>query len=156
MAKLRDDKVHLYILGDGPEKSDLAKRVAYHNLSSNVHFAGFVTEQEKFLYLKNCNAYIMTSLHEGFGIVFMEAMHSALPIISTNHGGQTDFLFEGKNALILNVGDVSKCAESIKRLKSDKKLYKQLSDNNKKDIKKFYAPNVAGQYEKIFEKLIGA
>ena len=83
----------------------------------------------------------------------MEAMDCFLPIICTNHGGQTDFLFHEKNALMINIGDVSACAESIKRMVKDKKLYQKLAKNNKADVRKFYAENVAKQYEDIFKVL---
>ena len=153
MANLRDDDVKLCILGDGPERSELQARVDYHNLNKHVFFGGFVEDYEKFSCLAQAKCFIMTSLHEGFGIVFMEAMNAGLPIISTNYGGQTDFLFNGKNAVLINVGDVEACAAAIKKIKTNKKFYDLLSATNKKDIKKFMAPNIAEQYTKIFKEI---
>ncbi|HOF34136.1 MAG TPA: glycosyltransferase family 4 protein [Spirochaetota bacterium] len=152
-AKEKELKLKLYVLGDGPEKEFLMNLSEKLGVRDKIYFAGFVTEKRKYEYLNLSDAYIMTSLHEGFGIVFMEAMDCSLPIICTNHGGQTDFLFHEKNALMINVGDVSACAESIKRMVKDKKLYQKLAKNNKADVRKFYAENVAKQYEDIFKVL---
>jgi L-malate glycosyltransferase len=155
MAIQGDSRVRLYILGDGPEQDMLQKRAEYLNIADRVYFAGFVTEKQKYDYLTSCSAYIMTSLHEGFGIVFMEAMFCGLPIICTNHGGQTDFLKDGVNALLLNVGDHAVCAASIDRLMKDKKLYKKLATANRRDVRVFYAEQVAARYERIFDELTG-
>jgi glycosyltransferase involved in cell wall biosynthesis len=95
----------------------------------------------------------MTSLHEGFGIVFMEAMNFGLPIISTNHGGQTDFLTDGENALLINVGDHEACAASIERIVKDEKLRRRFASKNLKVVKSFMAHEVAGRYIDIFSGL---
>ncbi|WP_269849835.1 glycosyltransferase [Methanosarcina horonobensis] len=64
-------------------------------------FLGFVSETKKFQYLQNSDVYVLSSLHEGFGIVLQEAMQVGLPIISTDSGGQVDFIKEGKNGILL-------------------------------------------------------
>ena len=81
-------------------------------------------------------------------------MYCGLPIVATNHGGQVDFLVDGENALLINVGDVKGCAESIMKFYTDKKLYAHCSANNKKKITTFYAENVAVRYMNIFTKLV--
>jgi len=80
----------------------------------------------------------------------MEAMYFGLPIVSTNNGGQTDFLTNNENALLIDVGDISECAKSIQKFMKDKKLHNQCSQNNRKKVKEFYANHVAAQYEEIF------
>jgi len=85
----------------------------------------------------------------------MEAMHSGLPIICTNHGGQVDFLKHKENAMLINVGDSHMCAECILELYKNEKLYKKMISNNSKKIKDFYAESVAVRYIKIFDELTG-
>lgn len=154
LAEIKDSSVKLVIVGDGPEKRNLENLANYLGLGKRVIFTGFASDELKCQYLSNSNLFAMTSLHEGFGIVFMEAMHFGLPIVATNHGGQTDFLFDGKNALLLDVGDVNACAAHIRRFIEDKKLYKICSINNKKDLNKFSADKVAASYLKIFDDLV--
>lgn len=155
LAKIKNKKIKLYIMGDGPERQVLQELASDLNISDRISFLGFVDDEQKYAYLNNSDLFMMTSLHEGFGIVFMEAMYCGLPIVSTNHGGQVDFLFEENNALLLDVGDVDKCAASVERLYSDKKLYSKLQKNNRKDVEKFYAEQVADRYMKIFNDLAG-
>ena len=154
LAGIKDPSVKLVIVGDGPEKENLENLANYLGLGKRVIFTGFASDEKKFQYLSLANLFAMTSLHEGFGIVFMEAMYFGLPIVSTNYGGQTDFLFDGKNALLLNVGDFETCTAHIQRFISDKKLYRICSVNSRKDLAKFSADKVAGAYTELFDEII--
>jgi glycosyltransferase involved in cell wall biosynthesis len=154
IGKIKNKKVKLLIIGDGPEKDFLESVVKECSADDRVSFLGFLDDNDKYRYLKCADLFALTSLHEGFGIVFMEAMHIGLPIVCTNHGGQVDFLKQRENAILFDVGDVDKCAEAIVELHKDEKLYKKLSANNRKKIKDFYAENVASQYIDIFKELI--
>lgn len=152
--QIRDRRVKLLIVGDGPERQNLQNLTEYLGLKDRVKFTGFISEKEKYGFLSKADLFALTSLHEGFGIVFMEAMYCGLPIVCTNNGGQTDFIISGQNGLLLNVGDIGSCAENINRLINDKKLYKKCSKNNRLKVKMFYAAKVAGQYLDIFADTI--
>ncbi len=152
--ELRESRVKLVIVGDGPEVPALKNLTNYLGLSDKVNFVGFIAEDEKYRYLASADLFALTSLHEGFGIVFMEAMYTGIPIVCTNHGGQTDFLTHGENALLLNVGDYDACAAHIRRYMSDPHFYKKCVAFNRKKVNEFVAPKVANQYMKEFVQLL--
>jgi glycosyltransferase involved in cell wall biosynthesis len=151
LAALDNKRIKMFILGDGPEKEFLENLCRELEIEEQVMFLGFVDDETKYSYLKNSDLFVLTSLHEGFGIVFMESMYIGLPIVCTNHGGQVDFLKHEENALLINVGDIDACKKSIERFISDKGLYKKCSKNNLNDIKKFSAESVAGKYMDLFK-----
>jgi len=151
-SKLTAKNAKLLIIGDGPEMEHLKNIADSLGISGKVSFLGYLDDKDKYRYLTVSDCYIMTSLHEGFGIVFMEAMYCALPIISTNHGGQTDFLVNEKNALLINVSDPDGCASAMSRMLLDKKLYKNCSANNRKAVAQFAAEKVANEYMDIFNE----
>jgi L-malate glycosyltransferase len=150
LAALNNSRIKMLILGDGPEKEFLENLCRELGIEERVNFLGFVDDETKYSYLKNSDLFILTSLHEGFGIVFMESMYMGLPIVCTNHGGQVDFLKHEKNALLINVGDIDACKKSIDRFISDSGLYKKCSKNNLNDVKKFTAESVAGRYLDLY------
>jgi len=90
IALIEDKKVHALIIGEGPERENLAVLAREVGVGERVHFLGQVSEEKKFQYLSNANVYVLSSVHEGFGIVLQEAMQVGLPIIATNNGGQVD------------------------------------------------------------------
>ena len=47
------------------------------------------------------DAFVSTSQHEGFGLVFLEAMAFGLPVVCYDRGGQTDFLTSGETGFVV-------------------------------------------------------
>ena len=141
-------------MGDGPEKQNLMKLTSELNLEKRISFPGYVTDDEKYKHLSVADIFILTSVHEGFGIVFMEAMFCGLPIVCTNYGGQVDFLKNKENAILIDVSDVESCKDAIIGFYRDRELYRRCSENNLNRIKDFYADNVAKRYTEIFKKFL--
>ena len=140
------------IAGDGPEEQYLKNLVEEKNIAESVIFLGFITEQKKYQYLSNSDIYILSSLHEGFGICLLEAMHCGLPIVATNNGGQTDFLTDGKNVLFVSPHDASGLCEAIEKLLIHDTFRKEMAEFNKKDIQNYYIEKIVNKYEYIFKK----
>ncbi|TFH41902.1 MAG: glycosyltransferase family 1 protein, partial [Chrysiogenales bacterium] len=155
VAAARAPGVRLYIMGDGPEREFLETTARECGAGDRVVFLGYVTDEQKFGHIAVADLFTLTSLHEGFGIVFMESMYFGLPIVCTNNGGQTDFLRDGENALLVDVGDIDGCAAAIDRFASDRKLYATCSANNREAVKRFYAGAVAARYIDMFRDTAG-
>lgn len=149
IANVDEKKVHALIVGDGPEKENLQTLAKKLNISDRIHFLGFVSEEKKFQYLSNADVYVLSSVHEGFGIVLQEAMQVGLPIISTDNGGQVDIIKEGKNGYLIKFGDVGGLAEKINKLAEDKKTINKFSRFNKKEIKKFKTEKICKEYLEV-------
>jgi len=150
LSILNEKRLKLLIIGSGSEKNFLTRKVKKFALLDKVILTGYLPEKEKLRYLSIADLYVMTSIHESFGLSLIEAMNLGLPIVATNNGGQTDFLENNENALLINVGDVDGCVKSIQKFMKDKKLYNKCSQNNRKKVKLFSADHVAAQYEEIF------
>ena len=153
MGRISQRNISLLVVGDGPEGELLRSQAERSGLQERVRFLGHVADDEKYRYISNADLFVSTSLHEGFGIVFMEAMYCGLPIVCSNHGGQVDFLAHEENALLIDVGDVEACAASIVRFYRDRDLYARCSRNNTRKVKDFYADSVAKKYLSVFNDL---
>jgi len=141
---------HLLILGSGPQANELKQIINANNLAPRVHLMGFVSEDKKQQLLLAADAYISAATHEGFGLVFLEAMDAGLPIIAANVGGHTDFLEDMENALLVKPHEPSQLAKAATSLIENKQLADAISQNNKVKVKKFYLDNTA----KIFEDIL--
>ena len=116
------------------------------NIKERVHLLGQVSEEKKFQYLSNSDVYLLSSIHEGFGIVLQEAMQVGLPIVATNNGGQVDLIKDGKNGFLVNVNDYESMANKISYLLRNKSIRESFKKENKKMVDKFKLENVARQY----------
>lgn len=146
LAKIDDGKVKLIIVGEGPEKETLLQIIRDENLGDRVLLPGFVTENRKFQYLKCSDLYVLSSVHEGFGIVLQEAMQVGLPILATNYGGQTDIIEDGTNGLLIESNSVDALVNGIKQMLGNRGLMEKCSKENQKKIQEFHAEKIAKQY----------
>jgi len=144
--KYLDANIHLLIVGDGPERTPLEAEAKDLELANRVTFLGNISEKEKFQYLQDSDLYVLSSLHEGFGIVIQEAMQVGLPVVSTNHGGQVDLIKNGENGYLVPPKDPSALAKKIKIILSNKPLRQQFSAYNKNLIIKFNINTIAQEY----------
>lgn len=149
-AALED--VKLVIVGDGPEWGHLHQKAGELHMEDRVLFTGQVSEQMKFQYLENADLYVLSSVHEGFGIVLQEAMQAGLPIVSTDYGGQTDLIAQGENGYLVSYGDRQAMARAIYKILSNRELACQMGRKNLEKIKLYDPVKAAGEYLKIVER----
>jgi L-malate glycosyltransferase len=110
------DTVHGILIGNGPERHELEELAINLAISDRIHFVGQVSEEKKFQYLNIADVFLLSSLHEGFGIVLQEAMQVGLPIVATNNGGQVDLIEEGVNGYLVDVGNVTGMVNFVTKL----------------------------------------
>jgi len=142
------------IVGDGPERENLERLTKEKDLQERIIFTGYIDEELKYQYLDISDIYLLSSYHEGFGIVLQEAMFSGLSIISTDHGGQMDFLDHEKNALIVSVKDIRKMAKALESLILNENLRKSMRKSNHEMIKDYHIEKIAKEYLSLFNQII--
>lgn len=155
LSLLKDSGDFIFlIIGDGPERRNIENEVRALGLEKNVRMLGNVSDEVKFqtLYISDC--YLSTALHEGFGLVFLEAMECGLPIICHDNGGQTDFLINGKTGYLTSVGDIEGTLGSIRLIMQDKDLHHQISSFNKMLVRDYYIQRCAEKYLELFWETI--
>lgn len=86
--------IKFLILGTGPEESALRALAGELGITNRVQFEGYVSHDALPSYLHACDIFIRPSRTEGFGASFPEAMAAGLPVIATQVGGISDFLFD--------------------------------------------------------------
>ncbi|MHB1533043.1 MAG: glycosyltransferase [Acidimicrobiales bacterium] len=82
------------IVGDGDDRNRLASRAEDLGVADRVTFAGHV-EDVAACYAA-CDLYVMPSTQEGFGIVFLEALSSGLPVVAGGIDGSLDAVCWGE------------------------------------------------------------
>jgi glycosyltransferase involved in cell wall biosynthesis len=147
-------ETHLALIGTGPELDGLCEYAERLGIGGRVHFLGQVEETRKLQVLRAADAYVSSSLHEGFGLVFLEAMAAGLPIITTDTGGQTDFLAQDTNAFLVPVSDSAALAEALARLHSQPEASGRMREANLKAAGTYEASRCARSYEALFVRVI--
>lgn len=154
MEGLREERVRLLIVGSGPQEKLLKQESSKKQLENKIVFMGYVEESEKFRILRMCDLYVSTSQHEGFGLVFLEAMASGLPIICYDSGGQTDFLRDQETGYLAPLNDLELFTKRCQFLIRNPELRKAIGGKNICRAQDFSIENCALQYEKIFNEVV--
>jgi glycosyltransferase involved in cell wall biosynthesis len=77
----------LVIAGEGPQHEALNGQVKKLNLKNKVEFTGLLSRKALSERMSQCNVFVLTSKHETFGVVLIEAMSCGKPVVSTRSGG---------------------------------------------------------------------
>lgn len=76
----RDARVHFLLVGDGPLRPSIEQQVAALNLSGHFSFLGVRPDVPR-LMLGGMDAFLFPSLHEGLGLVLVEAQAAGVPCV---------------------------------------------------------------------------
>lgn len=145
-----DDSYKLYVVGDydlnmktADGNMTLAKLIEKHSLNTkNLIFVGHTKDINSEYAKAALN--IVTSYHEGFGLMITEAASYGIPTIAFDDSGFQDMIENGKTGYLVN-RDYFKMAKKIHELMSNKELYFSMR-------KKSYAESDRFDYEKIIKK----
>lgn len=118
-----------FIIGNGCLEEELSKLIHDKELDDYVILMGL--KKNPYPYIKNCDIYVQTSRHEGFGITIAEAKILNKAIVSTNLGSIREQIDNNVNGLLCNI-DSTDIASSIMELIKDKNKIKLFENNLKK------------------------
>ena len=102
----------LYIMGTGPLFNMLQHKINVLGVEENIILLGY--QSNPYPYIKNSDCMILSSEHEGQGIVLLEALFFNVPCISTDIPGPRSVLSDGYGVLVKeNTEDISKGIENF-------------------------------------------
>lgn len=122
----------LVIVGSGPLEQTLIKLAKDIGIYRNISLVGW--EKNLDSYYKTANIFLQTSLFEGYGMSFIEAGLSNLPIISTPVGVATEFE-DGKELYLCPINDPGYLASAIADLIENNQKRENLKINMKNALK---------------------
>jgi glycosyltransferase involved in cell wall biosynthesis len=119
LGRLRSQGVpfRAILAGDGPERAALEQLAARHGLAEALAFPGWV--QDKQTFFAGVDVFCLPSHHEPFGIVLIEAMAQAMPIVSTDSEGPSEILHDGSDGILVPRGNVELLAQALGGLITD-------------------------------------
>ncbi len=132
---------------DAEEKRHLDDMIARMGLTQDVLIPGFVAEEDLVTHFSMADLYVMPSMKEGFGIVFIEAMFYGLPVIAGNKDGSVDALSNGELGILVDPMDTQAILEAMSRILNNRDRF--LPDREK--LMELFSYE---QYKNRFETLL--
>jgi glycosyltransferase involved in cell wall biosynthesis len=120
LAQVRG-KFEVLILGEGNHRSKCEALSAKLGLADRVTFKGFVPQNEiRALYAEATAVLVSSVWPEPMGLVGIEAMRFALPVVAFDAGGIKEWLRDGENGFLVPWMDTAAYARRVEELLSDK------------------------------------
>lgn len=105
----------LIIVGEGRERASLEALARDLGISVDIDLPGF--SENPYAFMKAASLFVMSSTHEGFGNVLLEALASGCPAMSTDcPGGPPEILDDGRVGPLVPIGDPEAMAEEMSRM----------------------------------------
>ena len=115
MLRLKETKLNLGIIGDGPERGFIEKKIVEYKLENQVTLLGF--QKNPHTYLSGAKMLVMTSIMESFSNAVLEAGILGIPTVTYNMpGGMSEIISNGVNGYIVPDGDINLFCKAVIRL----------------------------------------
>lgn len=104
---------------------------------------------------EQASIYVMSSRHEGFPLVLLEASAYSLPIVSFDcPNGPREIIINDYNGYLVEPNNIESLASAIIRLIKDEKLRNEMSHNSYLRSKDFQIEKILPQWEQLIENVV--
>ncbi|WP_251963097.1 glycosyltransferase family 4 protein [Salinibacter ruber] len=155
LAHLREqgEDVRLVVVGDGPDREQMAAYADEHGLRDAIEFRGY-KENVRAQY-READLLLMPSRWEGLSLTATEATAMGVPVIGSQIGGIREVVDHGETGFTCSPEDVSCFAEYIQELLQDGALRERMARNAVKRVRERFTPERAFEsYEKVYRRCL--
>ena len=141
-APLRERAI-LRVVGVGPERARLEQLAHDLAITDRVHFLGYLPLPALTAEYRNATLFALPTAQEGFGIVFLEAMASSLPVVAGRAAAVPEVVTEGRSALLVNPQDEATLTKCLESLLDDPAKREAMGSAGLLEVQQYDAPIVA-------------
>jgi glycosyltransferase involved in cell wall biosynthesis len=157
-ARLRNDGVpfQAWIVGDGPCRREWERLRDSLALQDRVEFLGTVSRRELGDRYRRAAIFCLPSRQEGFGIVFLEAMANAKPILAARAAAVPETVTDGEVGILAAPHDPDAFARGLTMLLENGDLRRTMGRAGRHRVEAYRADTVAGLFlERVRAALVG-
>ncbi len=151
---VRIPSAKLYVIGKDPNQAAMQQLCKRMKVENHVRFLGGLPHPEVLKHFNQADIFVMPSLIEGFGIVFLEAMAAGVPAIGSSLGGTRELITDGINGFLVKPLDVQNLAQKICMLLENKPLREQIVTQGYQTIRHFTLKQMVERTTAYYEKVI--
>jgi N-acetyl-alpha-D-glucosaminyl L-malate synthase BshA len=145
----------LVLIGDGPERDAVERRVVDSGLQQVVEFAG---EQHDLVpWLSAADLFLLPSQQESFGLAALEAMACEVPVVASRVGGLPEIIDDGRTGYLREPDDIDGMAARGIALLADAELRGRIGRAAAAHVReRFCAELIVPQYEQCYRDLLAS
>jgi glycosyltransferase involved in cell wall biosynthesis len=153
-ARMRAPRVPLYVAGgSGWRFSPIFDTVRQLGLQDDVHFLGFVPEDELPLWYNAARLFAFPSLYEGFGLPVLEAMACGTPVVTSTAASLPEVA--GQAAVLIPPQDTNRLAQEMERVLDDPQRQMEMRAAGRIQASRFSWRAMTDQTIASYERAVG-
>lgn len=136
-------------------KKQLEDLIGKYNLKNNVKLLGRVSDQNLMELYKSASIFVLTPLNfnehfEGFGLVYLEAGATGLPVVGSLNCGAEDAIIDGLSGFLVPQNNPRELAKKLELLLSNPELCRELGESGRKRAEQLSWGNIAKEVMEIY------
>lgn len=142
----------LTIFGEGQERPKIEKLIKQYDLEDKVKLMGMQPRLVIAKELKRSDCFVLPSRFETFGVAYIEALATGIPVIATKCGGPECFVHES-NGLLVSVDDLDELSCAMRYMYENNNAFDR--EEISTEIRTKFSPeSVAKELIKVFKEVI--
>lgn len=131
------------LAGDGAEKPRLEKLARDLGLKDRIEFSGWISNRSDLF--DRLDVLCVPSLEEAFGLVVIEGMAHALPVVVTDSEGPRQIVDHERTGLVVRRGDPIDLGQALERILTDPELEQRLAKGGRAEVEIRYTISANAQ-----------
>jgi glycosyltransferase involved in cell wall biosynthesis len=142
-----DTGMKLLLVGEGPKRGELE----HEHIGEEVEFLGRVEEEKLLELFSQAQVFVLPSLFEPIGNVYLEALASGTPVIAPEGtSGIGEFIQDGREGALVNPQSTTEVAEALERILESEKDWAAAA---RESSERFSKQKIADQMEQIYTEV---
>jgi glycosyltransferase involved in cell wall biosynthesis len=141
IAQLRERGIdaHCRIVGDGPERAVLQRRIDELGLADWVELTGAVGQDRIRELYEQADVFALPSFREGLPFVLIEALAMELGVVATRIMGIPELVTDGASGMLVTPGRVDELTDALAQLARDPARRRELGANGRAAVERDYS-----------------
>lgn len=145
-------KAHLYLVGDGPEKTLFEDQAASLTSRDRIHFEGCQSDPQA--YMLASDIFVLASKRESLALVLMEARQAGCAIVATNVDGVPEALDHGRAGVLVRPDDPPALARAFRELLNDDALRHSWQLKARQGCEYFSCSRMTADVQEVYQELV--
>ena len=146
-------QARLTVIGQGSEREALEALCAELGIAEAVRFCGQLPNAQVLSEMAKAQFFVMPSVREGFGIVYLEAMACGCITVGTQGEGIADLIRDGENGFLVPAEDPDAIVQAVQRCLQNKATAHAVALQGRNDALQLTWHNNAQAYLRLFDAL---
>ncbi len=136
---------HLVLVGSGEEQEALQALAIELDIAERVQMTGWKSDPRP--YIAACDTFVLPSRHEPLGNAVLEAWAQGKPVVATRSEGPSWFMEDGRDGLLVEIGNDMQMAEACASLRRNSDLRRTVIEGGYKTLRHTFSEDaILDQY----------